>query len=509
MPRKAKLTETQLMLRESIDNQALLRERITELELTLEDEGWRRMAIEGEREFSRGGLSTISKLSRLMFMKNPLINRAVNIQSFYVWARGVSIVGADDATQAVISDFLEDPKNQAELTGHQAQTMKEQDLQVTGNLFFVLFTDESTGRVRVRSIPMDEVIEIIADPDDSKSPWYYKRVWQNKTTSYQTGVLNITQEEAYYPDLHNDDPARPQTINGKTVHWDRPVHHMRIGCLSDMQFGVPEYYQGFDWAKAYSAALEDFATILRALSRFAWKMDTKGGKKAVVSAQNQLGTTLGDAGNFETNPPATVAATWIHSSADMAPMKTAGATTNPADCKPLKMQVCAATGLPETFFGDADVGNHATSKTLDRPTELKFLDRQELWKATFTTILNHVVQSSQSSANGRLFTTSNLPEAKFTITFPPILEHDLAETMTAIVEAATLHGWVEAGTIDPDTLSRLILELLGVKDIEKALADVKVYRADMEKKAADAAKQMQQNPAPAAGPPAASKKAAA
>jgi hypothetical protein len=56
--------------------------------------------------------------------------------------------------------------------------------------------------------------------------------------------------------------------------------------------------------------------------------------------------------------------------------------------------VAAATGMPEFFFGDANVGNHATAKTLDRPTELKFLDRQTLWADIHQDILQYVIDQS-------------------------------------------------------------------------------------------------------------------
>ncbi len=54
----------------------LLEERLAELELALEDQEWLKLSLTGEREFSREGLGKIVRLSRLMFLKNPLINHA-------------------------------------------------------------------------------------------------------------------------------------------------------------------------------------------------------------------------------------------------------------------------------------------------------------------------------------------------------------------------------------------------------------------------------------------------
>ena len=119
------------------DNLELLQETLAALELQQEDMGWFRLNQEGEREFSREGLHRIIVRSRLMYLSSPIINRGVNVQAMYVWAQGVNIQATDPAVNEVVQAFLDDPKNQTELTSHQARTLKEVDLQVLGNLFFV------------------------------------------------------------------------------------------------------------------------------------------------------------------------------------------------------------------------------------------------------------------------------------------------------------------------------------------------------------------------------------
>lgn len=499
------LREAQARLQESLqqerDTNALLEESIRHLELEMEDEGWQRLVGGGEREFSREGLRKIASNSRLMFLKNPLINRAVLVQSYYVWAQGVTITSDDEATQALITEFVEDPANQAELTSHQARTMKEQDLQVSGNLFFVLFSDMATGAVKVRTIPLDEITEIISDPEDLKTPWFYKREWTVSATDIGTGVSTEKTLTAYYPDIRYSpvDAGRVDTIGGKPVNWDSPVYHVRVGGLSDMRFGVPEVYSAIDWAKAYKSFLEDWATIVRSYAKFAWNLNTTGGAKAVAAAKARLGTTASTS-QRDTNPT-TVGSVFVGSGAEMQPIRTAGATTSAEDGRRLLLMVASSFGLPETFFGDVQTGNLATAKSLDRPTELKFRDRQELWRSILDTILQYAVAKSKRAANGGL-RLANAPEkAKITIKFPPILEHDVAQTVQAIVAAATLDGKSPAGTIDWKTTARLVLEALGVADIEEVLALVADEREEMqaakEEQAAAMAAQVAQNASPA------------
>ena len=456
-------------LRQVGANESFLRERLAELEMALEDVTYQRLGAEGEREFSRDGLARIMTLSRMMFLKNPLINRAVSLQAIYVWAQGCTVTSTDENVQAVIDEFIADERNQVELTGHQARTMKEVDLQVLGNLYFAFFSTLDTGGTVVRALPPEEIREIISNPEDAREPWFYKRQWEASTLNIATGVSTPKTRIAYYPDFRYPETAeKPALIGGSPVMWDTPVYHVRVGGLSDMRWGVPETYQAIDWAKAYNQFLENWATIVAAYARFAFKLTSKGGARGIAAAKTRLNTTMAVGGITESNPPSQTASTFIGGEgANIEPVKTAGATTSADDARRLLLMVCAGTGMPESFFGDVSVGTLATAKSLDRPTELKFRDRQELWKSILKTILGHVVSKSRGAANGRL-RTAQAQVAPITVEFPPILEHDITEQMGAIVAGATMNGSALANTIDRETLSKLVLTTLGVPNVRKS-----------------------------------------
>lgn len=467
-------------LRASDANLALLQEQLVqetlaELELSIEDKQWISLSkVWGD--FDRRQLKDIWDLSRLMYLKNPLINRAVNLQAYYVWGQGVQIEAKSALVNERVQAFLDAPRNTVELTGHQARTLKESDLQVYGNLFFVLFTDKVSGAVTVRSIPADEVTDIICNPEDRKEPWYYKREWSQSSLDPASGVVAAKYQIAYYPDWrYRPGNGKPETIGASPVQWDTPVYHLRIGGLSDMKFGVPEVYQAIDWARAYKSFLEDWATIVRAYARFAWQMRTPN-KAGVAAAKAKFGTTLGTGGtSSETNPPPVTGSMFVgREGYELQPVRTSGATTSAEDGRRLLLMVCAATGMPESFFGDVSVGTLATAKSLDRPTELKFSDRRSLWADVLGDILQYVVDAALAAA------TNPLPEIDpetgedidrhIDISFPPILEHSITESVGAIVSAATLDGKAPAGTI-PDTkmLSRMLLTALGAQDVDELL----------------------------------------
>lgn len=463
-----------------------LAERLAELELALDSEGWLRLGAGGEREFSREGLRTICHLARLFYLKNPLIHRGVNVQADYVFGQGVDFSAADEAVNEAIQQFISDSRNQAELFAHQAMLLKEVELQLFGNLFFAFFTNKTDGRVVVRTIPVDEVEDVLCNPEDSRQPWFYKRAWHNEVLNIETGAVMSEMRSAYYPDWRYRPRNKPTSIGGVPVMWDSPVYHVKVGCLPDMRFGVSQVYAAFDWARAYVRFLEDWATIVRAYSRFAWQLQVKGGSGAVAAAKARLQTTLTE-GGAESNPPPVTGSMFIASDGTaLSPVRTAGATVSAEDGRRLLLMVAATIGLPESFFGDVSVGTLATARSLDRPTELKMSNRQTLWEDVFQNIFTYVKEQSIRAAGGLLKGTveededgtpiiqlSNDADDSVYITFPPILEHDVSASVDAIVKAATLGGaGMLAGTIDLKNVSRMLLAALGEKDVDAILQDM-------------------------------------
>lgn len=133
----------------------ILESRLGDLERQIAEQRWGRLDGSAGREFSRDALDSIVELSRVMYLENPIINRAVEIGALYVWGQDLSHAAEDESVVAVVDRFWRE--NRATLTGQQASRLVEVELQVTGNLFFALFPDKVTGSVRVRGVPMEEI----------------------------------------------------------------------------------------------------------------------------------------------------------------------------------------------------------------------------------------------------------------------------------------------------------------------------------------------------------------
>lgn len=482
----------------------LFEERIAELEFAQEDVGWEQLNGSNAYEFSSAHLKKIVARSRLFFLTNPLIHRAVSLQSDYIFAQGLNFQATSTSVNKVVQKFMDDKSNIREI-GHKGRLLKEQTLMLDGNVFIVLFTDVQTGRVQLRTILVDEIVDIITNPEDTNEVWFYKRQWVERDINGYSTTMKV----ALYPDIDYKPEAtkKPKTISRMKVYWDAPVLHVDVGSLSKSRYGIPEVYSALDWAKAHQQFLQDWATIVRAYARFAFKFTAPDSKNSIAAAKTKMGTTVSSVGagsGVDTNPASNVASIFARKKdgADIEPIKTAGATTDAADGREIRMMVAAALGIPDTFFGSVDVGNLATARTLDRPTELKFRSRQKLWEAVFTDILNYVIKWSIIAPGGELNKTAKFtvgsdgsldfsgtdPETKkeldlhVEIVFPPILEHSILDRISAITEAFTLDG--KSYSVDsPEFIKlevRLMFQALGLEDVDE-LMDLVFKGIDLQK----------------------------
>lgn len=503
------------------DTVNFLQESMVELQLALDDDGWRRLSF-GTREHlvTASGIRKSIDIAEASYLTNPLIHHAVDVQANYVFAQGVSVrAKPSEQVNEVLQAFWDDPLNQMELTSAQSMWEKEISLRLQANLFFVFFPNIFTGQTRIRTIPVREILSggIITNPQDRREPWYYHRVWEEYEFNPRTGDVATTsrKREAYYPDWRYHPVDKPKVINGKPVKWLQPVYHVKVGGLSDMRFGFPEIYSALDWARAVRLDLEDYATLRRALARFAWLMTVKGGKEGVAKGKAKLQTALGVNTFIDTNPAPVAGSTAImDDSRNLSPIRTAGATPSPEEGRRLWLMVSAGTGIPETILaGNADVGNLATARTLDRPTELQMRNRQTLWSTVLSNIGMFVIANAASAPQGIVIgdvvngvvelpskrQNGKLVKQKIEVVtnFPKILEPDTTKNVKAVVDAATLAGKTDTGMFPQEDLLRRLLEALGENDIDGALEIISQERSVNEQKAQN---QQQQPPSNGAQP---------
>lgn len=470
-------------------------ENLARLEDNMDAGEWKRISFQVEREFTRPGLDDICDLSRAMYLSHPLIKRVVNVTTYYTFAQGVTYEAVDERVQKeVVKPHLDDEGNKRELYSHQARLLTDVDQLVEGNVFMAMFTDIK-GDVKVRSFPTKQIREIYHKKGDAQCITFYRRQWTESIFDEASGNIKQEQHEALYPDYLYHPKSKPPKIGRLDVHWDSPIIHKRSGGMKDMQFGIPETYAALDWARAYRKFLENWHTLVASLAKFAWNATTKGSKLKAGAAK--LRSELDESDTFDEEEDVKGGVFLGKPGDKLEAIPKTGAHTSAEDARPSRLMVAAASDLPDTIVsGDVDVGNFATSKTLDRPTWLRMRSRQFTEKDWHQAIFRYCVDAKVRAGklpgtityetDGSNSYVEPKVDATVKVAFPPILQEDTLDMVKAIIAAATLEGKTEAGTIPPELLSKMLMETLEVEDIKEALDEIDPEeRAELQKAVSD------------------------
>jgi hypothetical protein len=468
----------------------VLTESMVDLERMLEDRGWKRLTAAGENQFTRQGLREASEVARVMAVANPLIKRGLGIRQAYVWGQGVQIQArangkndqnkAEQDVNAVVQAFLDDPGNRAALTGDQAQEENERALGTDGNVFIACFTNPVTGYVQARTVPFDEITDIILNPDDRDDPWYYERTWVEQRVDIKTARLVTTQRKAYYPALTYRPAQRVRSIDGHEVVWDAPIHHVSANRLDGWKFGIGDAYAALPFARLYRDFLTDWATLVKALSQFAWKA-TSGNKSQSQRLRQALARR--PQGDQIPGNDGGVGSTFVGpADVNLEAIPKTGATIDSESGRPLAAMAAAALGVPvTTLLADpGQTGARAVAETLNLPTRLEMTQRRSLWENTLRAIVAYVITQAVKAKAGPLqgtitrdpFTGREVlalaGDTDTTIEFdwPPLDEIPVATIVEAIAKADSTK------TIPPVQIAKLLLKAFNVKDADEIIDDL-------------------------------------
>lgn len=477
--------------------QVAFQERIAELELNLEDTGWTSIGGFEDIEFTREGLRRIARESRIFFMKNPLVRRAILTQACYCFAHGVTVKARHPLIDEVVQRFMSDKRNRAEFTSPLAMMQRDIDLAADGNLFLALFSN-AKGDVRVRAIPYDEISDILLDPDDNKVPQFYVR-------NGGDGV-----DVQYYPDVSYRPASQPEMMEGTEgrqageIRWDVPMMHVKVNALNGQRFGLSEVYSAQEWARMYNQFLHDFAMVMRAHAKFAWRETVKGGAGQRAAAKAKLDSGISSGGTQTKAAPVAGAVLVETEGKSRLDQITQGQSGSGEDGRRLLLMVSAATGVFEHFFGDPSSGNLATATTMDRPMELTFMARQMLWHDVIEAVCEYVILVAVRSGAVKGVTVQEKPsswedevEAVYSkdplledteldpdfdadkpidtsteVSFPDLVERDMLAHVQAIQAAAAAGGVGSDGSTWEEYITRQLLMALGERSIEETLDEL-------------------------------------
>lgn len=418
----------------------LIREatQTVEDELRLEDAGWINLSATSPDVITDANRILNLKLSRLYYTKDPLGKQSIRLWTDYTFGSGItwSVPEENKAAKEALEAFWDSPANQAVLSAR-GQRKSSDKLLVDGEVFFAIFLG-AKGIAKIRRIEPLEITEIITDPDDIEDVRYYRRQWADR----QGGM-----HDDYYRSTTNIMDEATKNIQGQPVQKtaDALVYHLTYNTIG--QRGNPLLLPALDWIKQYRRFLASRVAVMLALARFAWKTKVKGGQTAV------------DAIKAQTHEQEIAAGSQLleNLGSDTVPIKTeSGARGAYQDARMIKLQVCAAVGIPEQYFGDISIGNLATAKTVELPMMKMFQSYQAVWNDTYQDIDEVILEYNK------------VPADKWYIDrdFPAIAPADVSQAATALVQI--LQVLPQLG--DSDDVKQIALMTLGVNDTAEVLA---------------------------------------
>ena len=450
-----------------------------------EDLGWARVdGVNDGEVISRDVLVREARRARLMSIADPLIRRAVSLSIAYVHGQGVTVQAAqeEDGEQdvnAVVQAFLDDPSNLETFTSQQAREELERKLRTDGNAFHALPTDPVTGRVQVRAIPFREVVDIITDPEDVATPWFYKRVFvaQIVEAGYALGATRTRRETrtVFYPALGHRPSLRPKTIDGKPVEWATPIVHTAVNRVDGSKWGAPDRLAALPWALGYKEFLEDWARLVKALSRFAFRATAKN-RAGAAAVRSKIATAPANADGDVGQTVVTAEGQRFEA------IGKSGATIDSGSGRPLAAMVAAATDNPVTMLlADPGVtGARATAETLDQPHKLVIRARQSVHSHLLRRILDYVIDQAIDSPQGPLKGGARIDrvtgrkvmflagdqQRRISIDWPSLDKVPVETLVKAIVEADG------TGKLPALLVARMLLVALDVDDVDEVLASM-------------------------------------
>jgi hypothetical protein len=249
-------------------------------------------------------VQTIQRIRRLR-SENPMAKQAIKLALRFVLGKGVTYEIRDSNTKRIIDDFWNDPVNQGVWTSHFNQVLNFDDNLTDGEQFVALFTTPGESPyVRLGIVPMEEITNILYDPDNGRMPIWYRRVyrvkkWDAKLNNNEGGWAPDVATKPivrYYRDFRVSDeyladveerglkiPADLQA-EGKIKHRMVNPVRMRSGLR-----GISELFASREWFRVIKEFMEDRGAVNAQANALTMQRKVTGGPIAVAGMSGKIG----------------------------------------------------------------------------------------------------------------------------------------------------------------------------------------------------------------------------
>jgi len=463
----------------------VLQESMADVTLALDNIGWRPLGEDlGDlQEIPLASVKKHTQVTRALAVINPLIKRGIAVRGAYIWGNGITLDGLEET-----DPFWKSPNNQKYLLSNKAQLEMESCLSTDGNFFLLVTKKSASVKVdKVQRIPFGQITGVITDPDNSEDIWFYRREWATITTRPGSDQEDTKRNTVYYPaiDYDKDEHGTPKFFKSHRVNWESRIAGHSVNKQAGWRWGVPDLLAVIFWAKAHKEFLENQATLVKAYSRFAWKVAAPSAANAKAAS-----TKVGTSPSIDpmTGQPQGVGATAVTGQGTT--ISSVGRTGGSVDFKaglPLAGYVAAGLNVPlNELTADAGEANRASAETLSSSNEKVMKARQAEHKMFYESIFNYL-------------------DMEVKVSFPKIEEEAVYRQIQSIVSLMPLNIFSDK------EMRNLVIHAMGIMDMEPDKVPTKeelgnlILQATMAAEAADKAavqaeKLAKAAPAPGAQP---------
>jgi hypothetical protein len=261
------------------------------------------------------------------------------------------------------------------------------------------------------------------------------------------------------------DAALAKVPEGYTAQTNVRVHHVRLNSVTLRGNSIMR--TTMEWELNHWLFMQARVAFEMAVSEFAAKREIKGGPDAVKAAilAMRAGSTGADnvTGTDTTatlpGPPGAPGSTRIENLGDKyskLPYAT-GAGDADIDGKMILMMALLGWGLPPSYVGSGDSAGLMETTKMELPVLRQFEFHQGLWRDTYKTICEYALG------------LMGVADAKVVVTPALIVNRDTPN----IIDGITKMFIQEPSLTQVDAVLVYALTLLGVKDAEKAVAELR------------------------------------
>jgi hypothetical protein len=322
----------------------------------LAEEGFRPILTDANRNLTPLTQARMRKVSAKLWESNLLANRLIEIPLAYLLAEGISLTHDNEEYQDVLSSFWDHPINQFDIKLEK----RLRELGLYGEIFMPAFVAEN-GRVRIGYLDVENVKEIIFDPDNPEQP-IGVITHRDKKGNYLKYLVIVNGSE--------DDCFTDRTMAIRSQFTDGELFYFSINSLGSHGRGRGDLLAQADYLDIYDHMLYGEADRVDFLRSFVWHFTIEG------ATEDEIKSKWAKIYGKPPSPSSTVVSNEKVSMEAKSPDLNAGDTEQTA--RLFRNHILGGGTVPEQIFGGGGDVNRSTGETMMEPFEKVLKMRQKI-----------------------------------------------------------------------------------------------------------------------------------